>query len=419
MSTCRASRIDRREFLQSAAVVSAGLVVPAFLPRTIAAATPSGAVGPAFKDDRILVVVQLGGGNDGLNTIIPCKNDAYHRARKTLRVTAKDAFALPGDDLWMHGGMTELKSLFDDGRVAIVNGAGYPNPNRSHFRSMEIWHTATDSDRVASTGWIGRYFDNCCSGKPVPLTGVNIGPEMPQAFSSRSGAGVSFQEPQAFRWLNGGNDKAPGRFRTLNQVGEREPSGNDTLDFLRHVTANVVASSQTVQDASKSTRKTTDYPRGRAGRDLQTISQMIRGGLPTRIYYVSITGFDTHANQQGAHERLLREFSDATAAFYRDMKTSGLSDRVMLMCFSEFGRRVTENASRGTDHGTAGPMFLIGDHVRPGCHGTYPDLTDLEDGDMKFTVDFRTVYGSVMEQWLDVRAAKVLGREFPTLDVVG
>lgn len=407
----------RREFLRTAAIAGLGLTLPAFLTESIAATTPLGTI-PGFKDDRILVVVQLGGGNDGLNTVVPYSNDDYFSARKGLALE-KSALLRLDDHLALNGSMEDLKELYDEGGLAIINGVGYPNPNRSHFRSMEIWQTAVDSDRYSDTGWIGRYFDNCCNGTPEPVAGVNVSSETPQAFAGKRRVGVSFAQPGAFKWVEGKHGGSRAAFDALNKVnnGKRNPA--DTLDFIRHTAANAVISSDKVITASRTKRQMPEYPGVAIGKQLRDIATLIAGGLPTRIYYTSISGFDTHANQVNTHNNLLGQYSSALAAFMKDLKSIGVADRVMVMTFSEFGRRVSENASRGTDHGTAGPVFLTGAGIKPGLHSTYPSLTDLDDGDLKHTLDFRCLYGEILEKWFEADPTKVLGRKFPTPGVVG
>jgi uncharacterized protein (DUF1501 family) len=405
---------SRREFLQTLAIAGLGATLPAFLTESVMAQQAKG-ITPGFKDDRILVVVQLGGGNDGLNAVIPHSDDNYYRLRKSIAIDKKDMLPL-NDDVALNGGMVAFKELYDNGQLAILQGVGYPNPNRSHFRSMEIWHTGTDSDRYSATGWVGKYFDNACAGAPNPLAGVNIGREMPQSFASKLGMGVSFDEPKNFGWAGQGRATREA-FNQVNHTTEKH-GGETTLDFLRHVTANAVASSDRVLRASKTDRKIIDYPNSRLAGQLKTVATLIAGGLPTRIYYTSMSGFDTHANQLGSHANLLRQVADATKAFTADLKAIGVADRVQIMCFSEFGRRVEENASRGTDHGTAGPMFMLGAGVKPGLHGTPSSLTDLDEGDLKHTQDFRAVYAEVLNNWLGTDPKLVLDRDWPLPGVV-
>ncbi|MCB2153861.1 DUF1501 domain-containing protein [bacterium] len=405
----------RREFLRSSAIAAMGMAIPSFLARSaLSAQTASPAFAPA-KDDTILVVLQLGGGNDGLNTVVPFGDDAYRKARRRIGVETSKILQL-NDELGLHPSLAPLKELYDGGELAVVNGVGYPNPNRSHFRSMEIWQTASDSDRFLNSGWIGRYFDNCCNGTARPESAIHVGPERPQAFGGKMGVGVSFTDPERFEWQESlhADDQT---FRHLNKVGESN-DGDSTLDFLRHTTANAVLGSDSIQRALGRSESRATYPQSRIGNALRTVSSLIHGGLGTRIYCVSHTGFDTHANQAGQHERLLGQFAEALNAFQADLRAGGLDERVVTMCFSEFGRRVEENASGGTDHGTAGPMFIAGSRIQPGLHGIYPSLTDLDEGDLKHTVDFRDVYATILEGWLRTDSKLVLGREFNQLGVL-
>lgn len=403
--------LTRRGFLKTAAVYSSIGVAPAFLTRAAEGAAPAI---EGFKDDRVLVVVQLGGGNDGLNTLVPYTNDAYYRARPTLGLK-KDRLIRLTDDLAANDKIAEFVKLYENGEAAIIQSVGYPNPDRSHFRSMEIWHTATDSDEYSSSGWIGRYFDNCCSGSARPQVGVALGKERPQAFEGKKGLGIAFESPQTFGWRPGRATDTEANFERMN---ERRPTPNETLDFLRHTTSNAIMSSYEVRQAAERGGIRSGAAAGPNRDPLQTVAALIRGDLATRIYYVATSGFDTHANQLGTQDQLLLRFSEALARFQDTLKRDGTSDRVLILVFSEFGRRVEQNASGGTDHGTAAPMFLIGSHVKPGLYGPLPNLTDLEDGDLKFAVDFRSVYASVLKDWFDVEPRRVLGRSFETLPIV-
>jgi len=399
--------------MRTAALAGAAVSLPNFLTNSVSAAINPATGAPGFKDDRLLIVIQMGGGNDGLNTIVPYGNDDYEKLRPRIALKKNQILTL-NDTLGLHGGMAAFKQLFDDGELAIVNGVGYPDPDQSHFRSMEIWQTAVDSNRYSNTGWIGRYFESSIKGGIDPLMAVNIGDQSPQAFDSRSDVGVSFTEPARFQWNTGKNPQARPAFEVLNKV-HAEHHEERTIDFLRHTTANAIVSSDRVQKASRVKRQAPQYPQGRLTGSLRTIANMISAGLPTRVYYASISGFDTHSNQIGQQERLLTEVAGATAAFWNDLKAIGVADRAMIMTSSEFGRRAGENASSGTDHGTAGPMFLVGKNVNAGVHGAMPSLTDLDNGNLKYTVDFRSVYSEVLTNWLKADIKPVVGREFPLI----
>ncbi len=406
--------LSRRDFMKTAAVFSALGVAPQFLTRTAEAALQTIR---GFKDDRVLVVVQLGGGNDGLNTLVPHSNDAYYNARPKIALQS-DRLLKVSDDVSLNNKLEGLMRLYDEAKLGIIQGVGYPNPDRSHFRSMEIWHTASDSDQFLGTGWIGRYFDHECSGTARPQAGVAIGKERPQAFDGDKGFGVAFENPNNFGWQPGDGAATEANFAKAN--ARDLPAENGNLDFLRHVTSDAIMSSKEVQEASMHAGAMGPAGGRQAlGPQLDTVAKLIRGDLQTRIYYVSASGFDTHANQLNQHDNLLKGVGDALLAFQKRIESDGTADRVTTMVFSEFGRRVKENKSGGTDHGTAAPMFVIGNHIKPGLYGEYPSLTTLDDGDLIHTVDFRQVYSAVLSDWFAVDAKTVLGQDFSKLPVIG
>lgn len=410
--------MTRREFVKKGlTMVAVGWTAPSFITRTALAMNNPWDVAqvssrPGVPDDRILVVVQMGGGNDGLNTIIPFTNDAYHRARPNLAVPQKDVIRVT-DELGFHPGLAKVKDLYDKGAMAVIQGVGYPNPSRSHFKSMEIWHTADPEGRVIRYGWIGRYFDSKCPVCEQPTVGVNVGPSMPLAMQAEGGMGVSLENPEAFQWmsaLNGiGAREEQELFRLLNAPAPNEPG---TIDFLRHTAMNAYVSSEKVRDSVRGYRGGVEYPNSRFAASLRLIAQMIAGKLPTKVYYAHMTGFDTHAGQRGPHENLLQQLAEGVAALYRDLEAQGNAERVLVLAFSEFGRRVAENGSGGTDHGTAAPMFVFGKALKGGLYGQQPSLTDLVDGDLKHGFDFRAVYATVLDRWLGVDPQKILGRNF-------
>lgn len=398
-------QINRRAFLKSAALVSTVGIAPNFLAR---AALGANAPIQGFDDGRILVVVQLAGGNDGLNALVPYGDDAYYKARPTIGLKSNSLLKL-NDYLAFNDRLKGMKSLYDSGQLAIVQGVGYPNPDRSHFRSMEIWETASDSDEFLGRGWIGRYFDNHCSGEARPHAGVALTKERPQAFDGENGFGIAFQNPHQFGWRPGKGADNETNFEKINSGAAKNP----TLDFLRHTTANGIASTHEVRAAAKDAKVKAD-PR----KPLETIAGLIRGGMQTRIYYANYSGFDTHANQLGSHGNLLSAVGDQLLAFQESLERDGLADQVVTVVFSEFGRRVGENGSGGTDHGTAAPMFAVGKNINPGIHGKAPSLTELDQGDLVHTTDFRGVYSDVLTNWFKVDAEPVLNGSFEGVPVI-
>ncbi|MCA9284686.1 MAG: DUF1501 domain-containing protein [Phycisphaerales bacterium] len=370
---------------------------------------------PGVPEDRVLVIVQLAGGNDGLNTVVPYGDRNYYNYRPAIGIgepgrNGQAALELDqGQGIGLHPSMASFKSLVDEGVAAVVQGVGYPNPNRSHFASTDIWETARLDGK--GTGWVGRYFDCTCNGTPVPEGAVAIGRNAPLALQGEIQKPVSFESADLFRWL--GKDMHPAleqpyasatRAGVLPEVDEHSQAA-----FLMRTALDAQVSSDRIR-AAVAKAPLVQYPQGNLSRQLRTVGAMIRDGMPTRVYYVSLGGFDTHAGQAGTHANLLRQLADGLGAFHRDLKAQGNSGRVLTMVFSEFGRRVRQNASQGTDHGTAAPMFLVGDMVKPGVLGTHPSLTDLDGGDLKFTVDFRSVYAGVLDDWMGADAAKVLGK---------
>jgi uncharacterized protein (DUF1501 family) len=415
----------RRKFLRT--VILGGAIaptVPSFVNRTLAAL--DGVAASSFtpvtgRDDTILVVMQLAGGNDGLNTVIPFADDAYFKARPGLAIPAAKVRRLD-DYCGLHPSLENLGALLGEGHASIVQGVGYPNPNRSHFRATEIWHTASDSDKNEAYGWLGRYCDAACAGED-PSAGIAIGDQVPQALRSESGKSIAIGAPQDYQFQDG-MDPAPmesdddagapagGSIDML--FGASDPDVN-VADFLQRTALDAVASSSQVQDILRRAHRGAEYPATDLGRRLQLVARLIGGGMASRVYYVSLGGFDTHANQAGAHDRQLSVFDQAVGAFCRDMQAQGNFDRVLLLTFSEFGRRVAQNASAGTDHGAAAPLFLFGGALKGGLIGKHPSLTKLERGDLVHHTDFRSVYATLLEQWLKTPSAPVLGRDFGRL----
>lgn len=439
----------RRQFLGNGLMLtSAALAVPSFI-HSSASAMTNALLGagvtslPGVPDDHILVVVQLSGGNDGLNTVIPFGYGEYYKARPGIGVPADQVLKLSGvsEGVGLHPQMTGLKELHDQGMLAVVQGVGYPNPNRSHFKSMDIWHTADIS--ATGDGWLGRYFDSeCCGygkgesgssdrGKKDAGTaaavsnqpGIAIGRSAPLAMQGRKIKPISFESADLFRWI--GQDIHESLSQPYNDINRRGDAagaaGGDTnAAFLMRTALDAQISSDMIRKAV-SLRPSVQFPNTDIGRQLSMISCMIRAGLKTRVYYANHGGFDTHAGQgaaQGRHGNLLGQFAQAMQAFYKDLKAHENDTRVLTMSFSEFGRRVRQNASGGTDHGTAAPLFLMGPMVKSGVLNTHPSMQDLDDGDLKYRVDFRTVYAGILENWLKADSRTILEGSYRPMDVI-
>lgn len=410
----------RRLFLQRGmTLLAAGATVPAFLDQTVhALANPLDGArtqAPSGKDGKILVVVQLAGGNDGLSTVIPYADDLYHKARPGLAHAAKLVHKLD-DHVALHPALKPLMGMVEKGRLSVIQGVGYPNPNRSHFRSMDIWHTA-EPVRQARYGWVGRYFDSACAGAE-PHFGVNIGETLPLAMQGEKFTPVSFERIESYAY-KGPDPEGYNKVNRLESSGVKPTSGGGALDFLHRTAMDARLSSDQIRDATKKYKGGGGYPDNEFGKGLRTIAAMIGGGLSTRVYYVSLGGFDTHITQRGKHDQLMEQLAKGLASFWSDMKEQGNADRVLMMTFSEFGRRVAQNDSAGTDHGAAAPMLLIGPGLASPVVGKHPSLkpADLDEGDLRFHTDFRTVYAAVLEQWLETKSAPILGSTFEPLKV--
>jgi uncharacterized protein (DUF1501 family) len=397
----------RRQFLthtlQGSSLVALSAVVPQFVARTAAAA--------ARGKDNILVVLELSGGNDGLNTVIPYADDLYHKARPTLRRTKKEVIRLD-DHVGLHSGMKGLESLWQRGQLAVVQGVGYPNPNRSHFEAMDIWQSADPKGSVR-TGWLGRAAaeaENPSGGVPI----LHIGRDgLPRAVSGAPGGGaVSVNDQHSFRLELGGREggRIKARRRLLEDlaVPAAKPAKDDLGAFVRRRQLQTLTAVEQLRELLEGPHA---VPRQGTGLDqkLQLIAGLIAKGFGTRIFYLNLAGFDTHAGQSATHHNLLAELADAVGGFFQKLKTTGHDKRVRLMTFSEFGRRVRENGSRGTDHGAASCLFVAGPSVKGGVVGKHPSLADLDADDLKFHTDFRHLYATLLDGWLGCDSKAVLG----------
>jgi uncharacterized protein (DUF1501 family) len=409
---------SRRDFLKTSTLLGFGATVPAFLGKTALAAPAAGKPG---AKDTILVVVQLTGGNDGLNTVIPFKDPEYKKLRPTIAVKADEVKKI-NDSLGLHPSMGDLAGLLEDDALCVVQGVGYPNPDQSHFRSMDIWQAAS-TEPTLTEGWLGKAL------KQKPLPGFHLSADgneaAPLALTGAPARVPSITSLADFTLKTAAADAADKRNqkKLIDDVTKGTATGStqpDLLDFVRRTAMNTYASSQRLQEVAKNYQPKADYPGTGLATRLKLAAQLIEAGTGARIFYVSIDGFDTHAGQGGAagqHANLLGEVSGAIAAFVKDLSARGHKDRVCVMTFSEFGRRAKENGSNGTDHGSAAPMFLAGGRVKAGAVGAHPSLTKLPDGNLVHHTDFRRVYAAVLDQWLGLDAKAVLGDGFKPLEV--
>jgi uncharacterized protein (DUF1501 family) len=401
---------SRRQFLtralQGSSLVALSSVVPQFVARTAAAASPS-------KDNTILVVLEMTGGNDGLNTVIPYADDLYHKYRPTLRQT-KDVVIRLDDHVGLHTGMQSFRQMWEQGHLAVVQGVGYPNPERSHFEAMDIWHLA-DPQRRAKTGWLGRAaveIADTTTGVAILHVGAD---RQPVALTGAPGGGaVSVNDKNSFRLEMAGKEiQKEARRRLLADLAA--PTGktgeSDLTSFVQRRQVQTLTAIENLRELLEGPKAIPRFGNG-LSQKLQLIAGLIARGFGTRLFYVSLDGFDTHAGQAPAHQRLLADLADSVTNFFRTLKSTGHDTRVRLMTFSEFGRRVEENNSKGTDHGAASCLFVAGPSVKGGVVGKHPSLSDLDVGDLKFHMDFRRIYATQLDSWLSCDSKAVLGAKW-------
>ena len=370
--------------------------------------------------NRTLVVIQLSGGNDGLNTLVPYSQQEYYNARPTLALSKSDVLQLDGD-VAFHPSMAGLQSLFTNNHVAVAQGVGYPNPNRSHYESMTIWQTAAP-DQSYITGWLGRYLDGARS-VDSSINAVELDTLLSPTVVGERERAMAIQNLQTFKVLPLKKTQAPSTAEsTIKALDSIQCNScqeyTNLVNTMMEAGLDALTASDIVQQAAGSYQTSINYPKNDFSNRLKLAAQIVTSSLKPTIVYLQIGGFDTHANQKNTQANLLKTVSDGIAAFYQDMDAKGKADDTLIMTFSEFGRRVKENGSQGTDHGTAEPMFLIGGRVNGGLYGAYPSLSNLDsNGDLQHTVDFRQVYASILEDWLGTDPARVLNSQFQKLNM--
>ena len=403
--------LTRRQFLTRGAAGVSFLSLGGAVPGLFARAAEEAA--RADRNDHVLVVIELAGGNDGLNTVIPFEDPRYYKVRPTLAVP-RDKVVKLTDHVGLHPALEPAANLFKDGRLAVVQGVGYPEPDRSHFRSMEIWHTASTAPRPPGTGWLGRVLDyEYRPGDDDKLRGLGLADALPQAFQAEKVSVPVVQQVETFTAPEEGTPKQ----RLLRRLSTGPASGGEPVGFLRRQAATLYRTADQLRAAAEKYRSDANYT-GNLGDQLRRAAQLITADIGVRLLFVSQSGYDTHNQQANTHQGLLTELAANLAAFQEDMRKQKCADRVLAMTFSEFGRRVDENASQGTDHGAASCLFLSGAKVKGGLAGSYPSLEKLGEGDLIHTVDFRSVYAALLEKWLGCPSEKLLGAKFPPLDVV-
>jgi uncharacterized protein (DUF1501 family) len=399
--------IKRRQFLQTGTLATASFMVPKFLKAFETREFPM--VPPGNK---IVVVLQLSGGNDGLNTVVPVRNDIYYKSRPALGIGKEKALLLT-DEAALHPQLAAFKEMFDDGSLGILNSVGYPNPDRSHFRSMDIWQTASASNQFITTGWVGRYLDAQCNGCGEPTQALELDDILSLALKGEKEKGIAFKDPR--RLYNTSHQNYFSQLAAQHHDEEHERP----VDYLYKTMAETLSSANYIYEQSRLHPTKADYPQTELGNHLKTIASLILSDINTKIYYVSLGSFDTHVFQQNTQQRLFKQLNDGVSAFVKDMKNNNRFDDVLLFTFSEFGRRVSQNASGGTDHGTANNMFVVsGGLKQKGLINELPDLDDLDEGDLKYKIDFKNVYATVLNKWLQADDKMILEKNFDLLSFI-
>ena len=394
--------MKRRDFLRNIGLSSATLFVPQFL----SGFNQTGLT----ANGKNLVIIQWSGGNDGLNTVVPYRNDIYYKKRPTLAIDKKKVLKL-NDDLGFNPAMAGLKSLYDDGLVTVINNVGYPNPDRSHFRSMDIWHSASDSNEYWTTGWLGRYLDESCKNCDAHAA-LEIDDTLVLAMKGVEKSGFAVNDPNRLKQTT--------RNPFLKKIAHHHDHEHDeNVAYLYKTLIDTQASADYLFEQMQVYRTKVSYPATQVGNDLKKIAKLIVANTNTKIYYVNLGGFDTHVFQKNQQERLLKQYSEAIKAFVKDLKENQKLDDTLIMTFSEFGRRVKQNASQGTDHGTANNVYFIGGQLeKPGIFNKNPNLSTLDNGDLIYSVDFRKIYASVLQDWLGVAPKSVLQKNFQPLNLI-
>lgn len=412
---------SRRQFLGGLGLAIAGSLIPAGGSRIHAwARSPLLDRLAAIDSDRVLILIQLSGGNDGLNTVIPVSNDLYYQNRPTLAIPGQDAVTVD-PDTGLHPRLDALYGLYSDARMSIIHGVGYPQPDLSHFTSTDVWVSGSDVSDIQTSGWLGRTLDrefpDFSNDPPEKPLAVQLGGGSPLLFqSSATNMGMSLPNLQLF-------DRLVTDGQVFDEEFVPETVYGSELAFVRSVANASFRYADAIQDADADGSNLAEYPGGNSlANDLSVVARLIRGSLGSSIYHLTLGGFDTHAGQAGRHDILMRTLADGIAAFMADLSADGLEDRVLVATFSEFGRRVQQNASGGTDHGTAAPMFVFGGSLAGGMFGDMPSLSDLDAADnLKFGVDFRSVYATMLVDWLGLDETDVpliLGQSFERIGFV-
>jgi len=382
--------MNRRNFLTLTGTFTGGmLVLPSFL-------HAFGTQDNLVIGEQCLVFIQLNGGNDGLNTFIPYEDPLYYDFRTKIALN-KDVVVGKNKGMAFHPALKDFAQMQQNGDLTVIQNVGYPSPIRSHFRSQEIWQTAVDSNKYINEGWLGRYLDLQCQDHQ-PTAGINL--------DSIDNLALKGMEPNSI------TVKDPDSFKVKSNKENEKLSDNPQLDFVRKIANSVIEGSDGIQNALKRSKTEISYPKTGLSKNMEWIARLVKGNLNSKVYYTSLNGFDTHDNQLSIHERKLTELNDALFSFYNDLKQAQLLQNVTVVVFSEFGRRVKDNGN-GTDHGTAAPMFIIGGNNKGTILGKNPNLADLDGGDLKYEIDFRSVYASLLKEKMNFDYSKIGIKNMP------
>lgn len=396
--------IKRRDFLHTTALASASLFLPKFLNAMGKHPLPNGG-------QKVLVVIQLSGGNDGLNTVIPYTNDLYYKSRPEIAIQKRQALKL-NDDAGLNPNLPVLKDFYDDGYLTVINNVGYPNPSLSHFRSMDIWQTASKPDEYLTTGWLGRYLEEQCESCALPTHIIETDDILSLALKGEKIQGVALRDPRKLY-----TEKQEDFYQSIGKSHHHHE--HEMADYLYKMLGDTINSTNYILEKKQGNPSNEQYPSSAFGNNLKNIASLIRSDINTSVYYVSLGSFDTHVRQQAKQSELFKELNAGLKVFTDDLKKSNRFNDVLIMTFSEFGRRVDQNASSGTDHGTANNMFFISGALKQrGLINELPNLANLKDGNLQYTVDFKNVYATVLNKWLNSSVPTILGEGYKTMGFI-
>lgn len=395
--------MKRRNFIKKTALASSLLYAPNFI---------NAINNIEFKGSfKRLVIVQLSGGNDGLNTVIPFNNDIYYKNRPLIGIHKNKTLKL-SDELGLNENLSSLKKLFDKGELSVINNVGYPNPNRSHFRSTDIWHTASNSNEYLTNGWIGRFLDE---NERKPHTAIQLDSHLSLALKGTKMSGMAVQNAnQLFR-----NTQDP-YFKMVLKNYDQQHLNEHNLGYLYKTLITAESSAKYIYQTSKTFNSSVQYPNNPFAKQLKTTAKFINSGLETKVYYTSLSGFDTHNSQKNRQNKLLKTYDSSLGSFIKDLKQNNTFKDTLILTFSEFGRRVKQNAANGTDHGTANNVFIIGENLnKVGIYNELPNLSKLDNnGDLIYSIDFREIYATILKKWLNVNDKRILNNSFKTLNFI-